>query len=147
MTRMQFARCVPAIVGVCVLSGCGSQYATVTGRVTLDGRPLPNATISFIPEDEGGHPSFGRTGTDGTYTLQETHRLNGALPGKYTVRITTYVEGNPDVDPPIPTVPERVPPRYNIETELAEEVKLEENVLDFPLDSKGTFVQPTSAYR
>jgi hypothetical protein len=144
---MRIAYCVAPIVVTCVLSGCGPEYATVTGRVTLDGEPLPNATVSFMPEDEGGHPSFGRTEADGSYSLQETHRLDGALPGKYTVRITTYVEGNPDVAPPIPTVPERVPAKYNIETVLTEEVKPGENVLDFPLDSNGKIVQPTNTYR
>lgn len=146
MTNMRIANCVAPIVVSCFLSGCGSEYATVTGRITLDGEPLPNATVSFMPEDEGGRPSFGRTGTDGRYSLQETHRVSGALPGEYTVRITTYVEGNPEEIPPIPTVPERVPTKYNTETGLIEEVKPGENVLDFPLDSQGEIVQPTDAY-
>jgi hypothetical protein len=82
MTRTRIAYCVAIIVVTCVLSGCGSEYATVTGRVTLDGEPLPNATVSFMPEAEGGRPSFGRTGADGGYSLHKTHRINGALPGK-----------------------------------------------------------------
>ena len=109
MTRMRIVYCVAPIVATCFLSGCGSEYATVTGQITLDGQPLPNATVSFMPEDEGGRPSFGKTGDDGGYSLQETIRVTGALPGKYTVRITTYVEGNAHEFPPVPTVPERVP--------------------------------------
>lgn len=146
MTSMRITYCVAPIVVTCFLSGCGSEYATVTGKITLDGQPLPNATVSFMPEDDEGRPSFGRTGADGRYSLQETNRVTGALPGKYTVRITTYVEGNPDEAPPVPTVPERVPTKYNIETGLIEDVKPGENVLDFPLDSQGETVQPTDAY-
>ena len=43
---------------ICVLAiGCGSggpTLGTVTGQVTLDGKPLPNALVTFMPEGEGG---------------------------------------------------------------------------------------------
>ena len=43
-----------------VVSGCGEvEYPSVTGPVTLDGKPLPNAVVSFMPDDQQGVPSLG----------------------------------------------------------------------------------------
>jgi len=140
MTKPPTARrtgiCLLTIGLPLALSGCGDARPSVTGKVTLDGSPLPDAIISFMPESEEGAPSFGRTDGQGNYTLQESQEAGGAAVGKYTVRITTYRDGQPEVDPPIPRVPEKVPPRYNLDTELTEEVKPGENVFNFPLTSK-----------
>ena len=54
-------------------------------------------------------------------------------PGKYRVHITTYFEGNIEADPPLPSVAEKVPAKYNTESELTAEVKAEENVIPFEL--------------
>jgi hypothetical protein len=37
------------------VAGCGSSgppIAYVSGKVTMDGKPLPNATVVFIPENQ-----------------------------------------------------------------------------------------------
>ena len=128
---------------VLLVSGCGGiEYFPVAGKVTLDDRPLPDAVVSFMPNDEQGVPSLGVTGAGGVYTLRQTAELVGAPVGKYTVRITTYREGRPEADPPIPGVPEKVPAEYNVRTTLAAEVKPEENAIDFNLSSGGPIVQP-----
>ena len=119
----------------------------VSGTVTLDGQPLANATMSFLPDDDQLEPSFARTDQKGNYALQQTEAVAGAMPGRYTVRITTYEPAVTESDPPEAGIPERVPTKYNIQTELAAEVKpVENNVIDFPLDSNGQIVQPLEIY-
>jgi hypothetical protein len=52
------------------LSGCGGT-GTVTGKVTLDGEPLPGGIVLFHhvagPESESAPPPNGRISTDGTF--------------------------------------------------------------------------------
>lgn len=132
---------------VLTASGCGDviEYFPVTGQVTLDGKPLPDAVVSFMPDDEGGVATLGETDGDGVYTLRQTADSSGAPVGKYTVRITTYREGKPDADPPIPGVPEEVPAEYNLRTTLSAEVEpKEENTIGFKLSSEGEIMQPPS---
>lgn len=54
-----------------VLTGCGgsSTHAPVQGTVTLDGKPIQDATVSFVPSD-GGRPALGTTDASGTYQLK-----------------------------------------------------------------------------
>ena len=48
----------------------GPTYAKVTGKVTLNGDPVPNGTVFFVPiEGTEGGASSGAIGKDGTYTL------------------------------------------------------------------------------
>jgi len=132
-------------LGLLLVCGCdGIECFPVSGKVTLDGRPLPDAAVSFMPDDEHGIPSLGVTDSNGVYTLRQTAELAGAPAGKYTVRITTFREGRPEADPPVPGVPEKVPAEYNVRTKLAAEVKPEENVIGFKLSSQGTIVQPAT---
>src|SRR5690554_4043220 len=52
------------------VAGCGgSDLPTVTGRVTLDGAPLPNAFVEFVPTEGQGSTSSGRTDEAGEYDL------------------------------------------------------------------------------
>ncbi len=137
-TRLR--RICPAILWflfAVAISGCGGvKCAPVTGTITLDGEVLSDAKVSFMPEDDLGIPTMGATDAAGVYTLRQTADQQGAPAGSYTVRITTYREGKPDADPPIPGIPERVPPQYNLRTTLSAEVGPEENKIDFDLKSK-----------
>ncbi len=125
------------------LSGCGGpDYHDVAGKVTLDGQPLPDASITFMPESEEGTAAVGRTDSAGNYRLGRGAERFGTTVGQYRVRITTYQAGNDQDHPPIPPVPERVPAKYNIRSDLTAEVVPEENVIDYELDSQGKIVQP-----
>jgi hypothetical protein len=55
------------------------------------------------------------------------------------VRITTgQAAGEDDAGNATPAIPEKVPMKYNVKSELTYDVKPgEENVADFNLDSKG----------
>lgn len=90
---------VERLLGVCLcalaLSGCGRQsyeLSPVSGRVTLDDRPLANAHVSFQPMAAGnpnpGPGSFGITDGDGRFHLQTVGtRKDGAVVGQHVVRI------------------------------------------------------------
>ena len=124
-------------VAICIVAGCKppTEYA-VTGRVTLDGEPLPEATISFIPTDESLSTVVTRTDEEGMYIAEIDSDRFGLEPGNYTVRISTFDEGDAEADPPLPSRRELVPEKYNLDSELSAEVKPEMNVIDFPLKRK-----------
>ena len=125
--------------------GCGGAPAdvgAVTGLVTLDNAPLASALVEFHSLDRAD-VGIARTGDDGRFTMMYVRDVQGAKVGKYRVRITTYVPGNNEVDPPLPPKPERLPSKYTgQDSELEAEVKPGENDFTFPLDSNGEVVQP-----
>ncbi len=122
-----------AVLGL-MLAGCGGKdgLGRVTGKVTLDGKPLANASIEFVPVDGKGLTSYGRTDTNGEYYMMATRSAKGAAVGKNSVRITTY-----EVLDLQTTLPELVPTKYNTATELEREVKSGSNSIDFELSSAG----------
>jgi hypothetical protein len=101
---MQPRRCLAlgAIAAALVLagSGCGSGVAKlykVSGKVTLDGAPVSNATVEFEPVDPAaGKPASGRTGSDGTFSLTTNTSGDGAVAAKYKV-VIRKVKGAGDV--------------------------------------------------
>ena len=53
-------------VAAVMTAGCGkSDLGAVTGRVTMDGKPLPNAFVEFIPTGGQGSVSYGKTDDNG----------------------------------------------------------------------------------
>ncbi len=127
-----------------VLAGCGGGETCypVRGRVTLDGHALPDALVFFIPKDPEGRAASAMTDSEGRYELEYVTGQEGVPAGTYEVRITTGREGKPEADPPIPTIPERVPARFNLNTELVREVDGTQETFDFELDSGGQIIQP-----
>jgi hypothetical protein len=69
-----------------------------------------------------------------------TRGVEGAVIGEHKVSISTYVEGDPDSD--VAAAPERVPAKYNAQTELTREVEDGSNSIDFELDSKSPILSP-----
>jgi hypothetical protein len=123
------------------LGGNVPDIGYVEGVVTLDGQPLPNAVVTFQPQN--ARPSYGRTDQSGRYVLVYTKGNEGATLGKHRVAISTQSDGDPDADPPIPSSPEKVPARYSqmSQTELTADVKPGRNKVDFDLTSEGEIVQ------
>jgi hypothetical protein len=74
------------------LAGCGGgspSLVPVTGKLTLNGRPLKRATVVFTPDRaRGGRgpQSFDVTGDDGTFTLRTTEGM-GAVVGWHQVTV------------------------------------------------------------
>ena len=126
------------LVWALLASGCSggrSDLAAVTGRVTLDGQPLAEALVEFLPQHPNGVVSLGRTDSSGHYSLMATRTATGASIGENKVRITTFEildEGGKQR-----VVKEKVPTKYNSATELAVTVKPRGNKFDFDLKSEG----------
>jgi hypothetical protein len=123
-----------------LVAGCGSggpEIAYVTGRVTLDGKPLPNATVVFIPEN--GRPAGARTDADGNYVLNFSEGRQGAIPGKALVRISTLRDAEQDDQgQSIAGSPETIHANYNTNTQLTFTVEpRKKNVANFDLKSSG----------
>jgi hypothetical protein len=135
-------------LAVVLALGCGSKkVAPVSGTVTLDGKPLVGASVTFQPiADEGsvvaGHASMGKTDASGKFTLEQTTtKKNGAIVGKHRVSISLLTQevGDHDARPPRGGWPvtDQVPEKYNMKTELTFEVPSGgTDKADFPLTSK-----------
>ena len=78
------------IVLVFAAAGCNSQRTPVpvSGTVTLDGKPVEGATVTFhaVGNDKEGRPASGQTDKSGTFHLK-TGNEHGARPGDYKVVI------------------------------------------------------------
>lgn len=97
-----------------------SALLAISVTVTMNGQPLPEATVTFEPEPflgEAFHAAVGVTGPDGVCLpmLPPEHQLRANVPGTptgfYRVRISKMVNGR-----------EIIPERYNSNTELGQEV-------------------------
>jgi hypothetical protein len=111
-----------------LIAGCdsGPKVVSVSGRVTLDSKPLPNATLQFLPEpgsdDKTPRTSaIGTTDEDGRYSLvlNTSGNTKGAQVGKYKVMITLGMRSEAETKR---TYHKQLPERYNRRTTLECEV-------------------------
>ncbi len=119
------------VVGSGLLSGCGSSgptIAPVVGKVLLDGSPLEGVMVEFQPTDKG-RPSVGYTDEEGTFKLRYSRERWGALPGTHIVR----VDFDHDAGSGTPRPSFKIPRRYNVESELTQEVVKGNNVVELAL--------------
>lgn len=103
LDRFAFAGFVLLSLGA--FSGCGpatkagpSGLVPVSGTVSLDGSPLPGATVSFIPVDSNaGSDAGGVTDQSGKYELKAGEGAGtGAKPGEYRVVVSRLMkDGSP----------------------------------------------------
>ena len=123
-----------ALVVALLLPGCGPDdgLADVRGTVTLNGEPLPNATIEFQPLASGESSSVAKTDADGRYRLMYTLHTVGAVAGEHRVTIQTaetcFDESGQEYQRE-----ERVPARYNRESTLRRTVEPGKNTIHFDL--------------
>ena len=140
----QSQRC--SLLSVCILLsvtllGCGSdgpELAEVTGTVTVDGKPVPNATVIFNPVAAGGSNSLGKTDAQGNYRLEFTQDKTGAMIGQHVVEITTKkiaASDMPDTGEVVQSTFVAIPPQYKKRGALTAEVKDQRNKIDFELRS------------
>ena len=107
-----------------VIVGCKAALAgpAVEGGVTLDGKPLANASVQFIPQGENrGQTGFGKTDAAGKFTIGPAGgKQRGAAPGEYKVVISKHVKPDgtdyvpkPDEDPMLGNHKELLPAAYS----------------------------------
>lgn len=153
MPRTGFClRCVVLGLFIIAWMGCtrggtdGPKQVPVSGTVTLDGKPLANAMITFAPAGKTrGAGASGRTDKDGRYQLTYLRGKMGTPAGQYRVAISKRVmpDGKDvpenDKTPPIESpARETLPPIYSSEQDstLSATVPEAGGKLDFALKSK-----------
>ncbi len=127
-----------ALSGLALLTtGCGgpkSDKLEMTGKVTFNGQPLSEGTITIEATDEMGGVDGGMI-ANGEYTVMTT-------PGEKLVKISAMkVVGQKKAydTPDSPTediVQEIIPPKYNKRSELNVSVSEEATSHDFTLEGK-----------
>jgi len=87
---------------VCLGSGCSggsSGLVPVSGKVTVDGKPLTSGWVSFRPDKTKGNTSAeepnAEINSQGEYTLR-TRGKPGAPPGAYKVVVSSSGAVTPD---------------------------------------------------
>ncbi len=141
-----------------VIAGClGTHRADysklglikATGKITLDGAPLPQAVVFFEQLDET--MSYATTDENGNYRMKFNSEVDGVLPGEVVVRIsTTASTGEPnvdegEVDPDLPVSRQKkelVPKEYNEDSKLKLTIPSGNNVFNFDLKSDGSTTEP-----
>lgn len=152
-------------VAVCavVLVGCGEKPKSVAtdfveGIVTLDGKPVAEATVTFDPVQPGaGASATGRTDASGKYTLTAVGAGRGAqagagtVPGEYYVGVMKdqysdvpgsdqpgYKPPAPGERPPEPTVTHVVPQKFNDPRKSGIKVTVKAGKNDIPIELKSS---------
>ncbi|MDA1014794.1 MAG: carboxypeptidase-like regulatory domain-containing protein [Planctomycetota bacterium] len=86
-------------------SGCGGSEnvdtVPVTGVVTVDGKAIEGATVTFTLAEGSGKAASGTTDDEGKFSLQTYVADDGAAIGKHNVTISKVGGGNsvPSSDP------------------------------------------------
>lgn len=70
--------------------GCGGKHSSVSGKVTVNGNPVPMVRVVFTPSAVGdnhtpGPYSLGVTDEEGRYTLKTRYGDRGAVAGPHKV--------------------------------------------------------------
>jgi hypothetical protein len=127
------------------------RVVPVTGVVTIDGKPLSRAVVTFVP-DHGG-PGVGETDSEGKFRLKSYGSQDGVPPGEYKVAVSYLLsaEGEPQglgprsamvQSPGMLSATERLPKNYSDpgRTELAATVGNGGGTFNFNL--KGPLLEP-----
>jgi hypothetical protein len=125
-------------LGLCAALGCsGDNRSEVSGTVKLNGQPIAEGAINFIPIDGNKGAGAGATITDGRYHIP---RSAGVAAGKNRVELRAFKNtGRKVQDPtgaPGAKVDERVmafPPQFNDQSTLVRDVKSGSDTIDFDI--------------
>lgn len=131
------------------LVGCGGSDGRLglKGTVTLDGQPLTEGAIVFIPEPGTQGPAAGGKIVDGQFTVAAA---KGTMTGAFRVKITALrktgkkvfdptaqMQGSGARDELVDELKQYIPARYNSKSELtADVVDGGKNRFEFALDSE-----------
>ncbi len=135
--------CIMLLLMSIMMLGCGTdgpELAEVTGVVTVDGKPVPGAVLTFVPTS-GGSPSYGGTDTKGKYRLMFTDTKYGAMLGDHEVEIATNKPSASEIaemKAEGQTVNENfvaIPKQYRKKGALTAKIERKKNVVDFALNT------------
>ena len=104
------------VASLATIAGCGNsrptglpETAIVKGNVKLNGAPLNEGVVRFVPNDTTCNPGVGMIQPDGTFELSTYDRLDGATVGSHKVLV--FVE--PHLDGSSPDPPVQTPRKYH----------------------------------
>lgn len=120
--------------------GCGDNsgpsVGAVTGTITMNGQPVSQVNVTFIPEAKGS-PSYGGTDDRGVYRLLYNHKRAGAELGKHNVIIQNR---EPETDDSgrriLSSATLTIPAKYQQPGTLTAEVRPGSNEVNFTLDAQ-----------
>lgn len=136
-----------------ILSGCGRDGGTdraarapVSGKMTLDNRPLAGAKVVFTPSGSTvGNSVAAYTDAEGQYQFKSIQGAAGVPPGEYKVVVSRRLLEDGALPPPgtktaEAPVRESLPPSYSNPdvTTLTATVTEQGGTIDFPLKSQGS---------
>ena len=108
------------------LIGCGepSGRQSLEGTVTLDGAPLVDGNIKFVPQLDTKGPVAGGKITEGQFSISTE---GGTFAGEFRVEITATRKTGKKVkdykmDKMIDDIEQFLPPQYNRQSELTADV-------------------------
>jgi hypothetical protein len=125
-----------AMLPMLTLFGCGgpNNRAAISGTVRLNGQPLANGSISFVPAEGNVGPSSGGIITDGKYAVSQAR---GVAVGKNRVGIRSMVKTGRKINIGRGSLEDEwqqvVPAKYNEQSELVHDVPPGSMRLDFDL--------------
>src|SRR5258707_14407081 len=135
-----FAICF--VIATCF--GCGKkgpQRAAVSGHVTLDGQPINEGVIQFLPVEGTVGPETGGIITNGQYDISHER---GPIVGRSRIELRASKKTGGKIQDPTgrPGVltdeyKEMFPPGSNTNSSLVREIKDEPNKLDFDIRTKS----------
>lgn len=89
--------CVVVLLAAAVVSlGCGKDKRNIvplTGKVTFDGKPLQFGAVTILHDH--GQPATAVIQPDGTFTMATLGEGDGAVVGKWRVRVVCYENQDP----------------------------------------------------
>ncbi len=133
--------------GICVLLatcfGCGNKglrRAAVAGHVTLDGQPIEEGVIQFLPVNGTVGPETGGIIAKGQYDIPQQR---GPVVGKSRVELRASKKTGRKIQDPTgrpgtltDEYKEMFPPSSNTNSSLVRDIKDEPNTLDFDIRTK-----------
>lgn len=145
-SRRLFGNSLLSVVVVLIACGCagpeGPVTVTVTGSVSLDGKPVPSGQIIFY-DVAGAEKAYAGVITDGEFSFPSTAgQKKVSISSPQEVAGSSTIVGGTPGDPvsaenPAPQILESIPAKYNDQTELTADVTTTgDNTFPFELTSK-----------
>jgi hypothetical protein len=135
------------LAGFLLLAGCAGRVGPlepVEGKATVDGKPLTEGFVAFVPVQQASVPLEirGTVEADGSYKMS-TNGKPGVPKGRYKVTVNTLVPGKvADPSQPLPAKPAAGPAvparKANVRYENADSTVLSVEVPAGPFELKLT---------
>jgi len=91
--------CLIGLVKWCVAHSRSRGLIAAAGIVTLEGKPLADAVVTFDPVSKGAVSALGKTDHRGRFDLRTMGLGDGVVPGDYRVAVAKFVTDEKLMDP------------------------------------------------